>query len=230
MREVCTILLVDDHEIFRQGLRALLEGYPDLSVVGDAADGPEALERARALRPDLVLMDIRLTTVDGLRVTTQMKQERPETKVIILTSADGEPELVYKAIRAGATGYLAKMAGIDELVRAIRSAVDGDVAVAPAALNSLFSYLSSNAATEVDSAEPTVSLSAREGEVLALVAEGLSNRQIADRLSISENTVNSHVRNILSKLNLDNRVQAATYIMKMRQADSTKGVQASPTR
>lgn len=222
-----TVLLVDDHEVFREGLRALLAGYSDISVVGDAADGPASIEKARALKPDLILMDVSLPTGDGIQATAQIKLALPETKVLILTTAADDPELVYKAIRAGASGYLAKTTGIDELVKSIRSAARGEVVVASGALNSLFSYLGHQSAVEVCPAETPGTLSAREEEVLAHIAEGLSNRQIADRLSITENTVNSHVRSILGKLNLENRVQAAAHAVRTKRSEANKQTRSS---
>jgi len=218
MAESCRLLIVDDQMVFRQGLRALLEICPDVTVLGDAADGLEALQKAREFRPDIILMDVKMPRCDGLQATSLIKQELPEVKVIILTVHGNEPELVYQAIKAGAVGYVSKTSGIDDILRAIRSVTRGEAVVASPALTSLVAFIGHSSDNPSSQPWPADALSPREQEVLDLVAQGLSNRQIAHKLCISESTVHSHLHNILDKLHLANRVQAAAYALTLKQA------------
>ena len=215
--DACRILIVDDHIMFRQGLRALLEGFPGLVVVGEAADGLEALEKARHLRPDVVLMDIQMPVCDGLQATLNIRREMPQSKVIVLTVHGDDPDLIYQAIRAGAIGYVPKLSDIDDLVRTIRLVRDGQASIVSPALTSLVTFIGNAADSRRDALSLLETLSSREREVLDLVAEGNRNRQIAARLCISESTVRSHLRNILDKLHLANRVQAATLALAAKQ-------------
>ncbi len=216
MPEPHRLLIVDGQTLFRQGLRALLDLYPDLAVVGDAASVAEAHRCARELRPDVILMAAELPDGDGLEVTSHIKRELPQARVIILAHHEGEPELVYRALKAGAIGFASRVGGIDDLVGAIRSVAKGQAVVSSSALTNLVAYIGRTASAPLaEDAYPAESLSPREQEVLALVAAGLSNRQIADKLSISESTVHSHLHSILGKLNLANRVQAAAYVLSL---------------
>lgn len=209
--------------MFRQGLRALLEDSPDLIVVGEAANGLEAVEKARELRPDIVLMDIQMPVCGGLEAVAILRDQLPTAKVIVLTVHGNDPDLVYRAIKAGAVGYVPKLSDIEDLVKTIRVVASGQAAIAPNSLTSLVAFLSAAQERPIETSSPVEKLSTREQEVLDLVAQGKSNREIGDILCISESTVRSHLHNILGKLELTNRVQAATYAMNLRQADGKGG-------
>lgn len=197
------VLLVDDHVVVRAGLSALIEGEPDLEVVGEAGDGPTALRLGVALRPDVVLMDLRLDDsaggMDGVVTTAALLDALPGLSVVILTSYGTRPD-VLRAMAAGARGYVLKAGPPDELFRAIRTAAAGGVGLAPQAAD----YL----AREV--AAPRVALSGREVEVVRLLAEGLSNRAIGSALFLSEATVKTHLVRVYRKLDADNRAAAVT--------------------
>ena len=185
------LLIVDDHEVVRRGLRVFLADDPDIEIVGEAADGLQALEVARHLRPDVVLMNLVMPRLDGIGATTVIRQELPETEVVMLTSMlDDEP--LIAAMRAGAIGYLLKNTTVEELRRAIKAAAVGQVQLTPAATTRLMREVRASAA-----AEP---LTERETEVLRLVAQGYANKAIAERLGIGEQTVKSHVHSLLRKL------------------------------
>ncbi|MDX1689073.1 MAG: response regulator transcription factor [Candidatus Promineifilaceae bacterium] len=200
------VLLVDDHSVVRQGLRMFLELDPELEVVGEARDGAEAVRRARQLQPDVVLMDLLMPEMDGIEATTMIRREMPDIEVIALTSVL-EDEKVYSAIRAGAIGYLLKNTEADELCRAIKAAAAGQVQLSPAAAARLM--------RQVRAPEAPDELTPRELEVLRLLAEGLANKEIARQLSIGEKTVKTHVSNILSKLGVLSRTQAALQAVRM---------------
>jgi NarL family two-component system response regulator LiaR len=193
------ILIADDHGIVRQGLRMYLQLDPDLEVVGEASDGKDALEQALRLRPDIVLMDILMPVMDGLQATTAIRRALPDTEVIALTSVLDDA-IIHQTIRAGAIGYLLKDTGSDELCRAIHAAQAGQV------------QLSRQVALRMtaDHDEDVLqTLTGRELDVLRLVAQGCSNKEIALKLSIAEKTVKAHVGSILSKLGASSRTQAA---------------------
>lgn len=196
------VLIVDDHEIVRQGLRAFLDLDPALEVVGDAADGTEAVLLAQRLRPDVVLMDLVMPELDGVAATDAIRRELPETKVLVLTSMleDGS---VSGAVRAGAIGYLLKDTRATELRQAIKAAAAGQVQLSAQAAARLV--------RKVGSPAPAEALSEREVDVLRRLARGLANKQISRDLCIAEKTVKSHVSSILSKLGLRSRTQAALY-------------------
>ena len=208
------VLLVDDHSVVRQGLRMFLELDPDLEVVGEARDGAEAVRRARELQPDVILMDLLMPGMDGIEATMAIRREMPDTEVVALTSVL-EDDKVYGAIRAGAIGYLLKNTEADELCRAIKAAAAGQVQLSPAAAARLMH--------QVRAPEAPDELTPRELEVLRLLAEGLANKEIARELSIGEKTVKTHVSNILSKLGVLSRTQAALQAVRMGLVDLDAG-------
>ena len=196
------VLITDDHGVVRQGLRMYLGLDPELEVVGEAANGEEALQMARELAPDVVLMDLLMPVMDGIAATGMIRAELPEVEVIALTSVL-EDVSVSGAVRAGAIGYLLKNTEAEDLGRAIKAAADGQVQLAPEAAARLM--------REVRAPESPEALTERETEVLKLVAHGKANKQIARELSIDESTIKSHVHSILSKLNVKSRTQAALH-------------------
>jgi DNA-binding NarL/FixJ family response regulator len=200
------ILIVDDHSVVRQGLRMFLGLDAELEVVGEAANGAEALEVARQLTPDVVLMDLLMPVMDGVTATAAVRRELPDTEVIALTSVL-EDASVTGAIRAGAIGYLLKDTGADELRRAIKAAAAGQVQLSPQAAARLM--------REVKAPDSPEALTERETEVLRLLAQGLSNKEIAHTLVIGEKTVKTHVSNILAKLGVPSRTQAALYAVRV---------------
>jgi DNA-binding NarL/FixJ family response regulator len=198
------VLLVDDQTLVRTGFRLILGSEPDIEVVGDAADGQEGIEQGRRLRPDVVLMDIRMPKVDGIEATRRVTKDSPATKVVILTTYDLD-EYVFDALRAGASGFILKDAPPDQLVNAVRVAAGGDALLAPSVTRRLVEEF----ARRKPRAElPLAELTARELEVLKLMARALSNAEIANRLVVSEGTVKTHVARILDKLDCRDRVQA----------------------
>ncbi len=209
------LFLLDSRSMFRQGLRVLLERVPDLAVVGEATSGGEAIEQVRRLQPDLVLMGLYPPGHDYLQAASNIRRELPQTKIIVLTVDGSDPDLVYRAIRAGARGCLAQDSGIDELVHTIRQVARGQMALAPQSLDSLVTFIT-QPEHSIGHSRVSVRLSTREQEVLELVAQGLIDRDIADRLCISESTVRRHIHNILDKLQLTNRVQAAAFVLTSR--------------
>lgn len=207
--DVLRILLVDDHLLFRKGLARLLDTQPDLEVIGEAADGLEAVERARALRPDLVLMDISMPTSDGFEATRRIKAQMPGVLVVMLTVSGDEADLA-EAVRCGADGYLLKDLLPEALFQQLRGLAAGEAPLSRAMTGKLFHQL---AQRSQPTAQPTTAsaLSARESQILALVVNGYSNQEIADELGIARNTVKNHLRSILAKLGVKNRAHAAAY-------------------
>lgn len=204
-----TVLLTDDHAIVRQGVRAFLETQPDLKVVGEAASGEEAIQLCELLAPDIVLMDLLMPGMGGVEATRRVKAISPRTQVIVLTSYH-EDEHVLPAIRAGALSYLLKDAAAGEIATAIRKAAVGEVTLSPAiAVQMMKAVTGERRAAEASAHESP--LTPRELEVIRLIADGLSNTEIAEKLFLSEKTVKSHVSNILAKLHVSDRTQAAVY-------------------
>ncbi|MEM7530957.1 MAG: response regulator transcription factor [Chloroflexota bacterium] len=203
------ILIAEDHHLIREGLVKLLETEEDLEVIGQAVDGVEAVLKARSLKPDVILLDLMMPRKNGIEAIVEIKAENPEARILVLTSFSDDDK-VFSAIKAGALGYLLKDVSPDELVQAMRDVYHGESSLHPAIARKLIRELNRpSTLPPVD--EP---LTEREVEVLMLVARGLSNQDIADSLVISERTVRTHVSNILSKLHLANRTQAALYALK----------------
>ena len=200
------ILIVDDHSVVRQGLRMFLSLDPELEVIGEAADGAEALKKAHELKPDVVLMDLLMPVMDGITATGIIRRELPDTEVIALTSVL-EDSSVIGAVRAGAIGYLLKDTQADELRRAIKAAANGQVQLSPKAAARLM--------REVRAPDSPETLTERETEVLRLLAQGKSNKEVAQALTIGEKTVKTHVSSILSKLGVPSRTQAALYAVRI---------------
>lgn len=205
------VLIADDHKLFRQGLKSLMKTREDwVEVVAEASTGREALELVEELHPDVVLMDIYMPEGDGLETTGQIRQRFPKTNVVMLTSSE-EDEHLYQAVQLGAAGYLLKSLDADELFNLLEGVMHGEAAMTRAMAAKL---LRGVARRSVNADRGEESLTERELVVLRLVASGASNAQIAEELCISINTVKSHLRSILEKLQLDNRTQAATYAVQ----------------
>jgi DNA-binding NarL/FixJ family response regulator len=208
---VTTLVIVDDQGMVRAGFRSLLEGEADLEVVGEAANGEEALDVVRRLRPDVTLMDIRMPVLDGLAATRTLVEEGVPTRVLVLTTFDLD-EYVFEALRAGASGFLLKDAPAEELASAIRVVSAGDSLLAPGVTRRVIDAFVRRAPTPSRAADPALSrLTPRELEVLGLLARGLSNSDIGQRLFVSEATTKTHVSNVLGKLGLRDRVQAVIF-------------------
>ena len=208
------VLIVDDHALFRRGLQMVLKQEPDIEVVGEAADGHEAVGKAQELMPDVILMDVRMPKRSGIEATEKIKELLPHVKILMLTISDEEADL-YEAIKAGASGYLLKEISIDEVADAVRSVWAGQSRISPSmAAKLLTEFAAMSKRADERQQLPAPRLTDREMEVLNLVAQGLNNRDIAKELFISENTVKNHIRNILEKLHLHSRMEAVVYAVR----------------
>ena len=205
------MLIVDDHAVVREGLRTFLDLQDGLEVVGEAGDGAEAVEAARRLEPDVVLMDLVMPRVDGVQAMRELREDVPGARVIVLTSFLDDDRLL-PAIRAGAAGYLLKNVQPQELARAVRTAHAGEALIDPAVAARLVGALADGAPAQ----ERADQLTAREREVLELIGRGLSNKRIALQLGVAEKTVKTHVSHVLAKLGVSDRTQAALYAARLR--------------
>ncbi|MFC2041002.1 response regulator [Chloroflexota bacterium] len=209
------VLIVDDHTLFRRGIAAVLANQEGVEVVGEAADGLEAIEKAKEIVPDVILMDLNMPRCSGLDAIQVLQAEMPQVNVLVLTVSEMETDL-FAAVKFGARGYLLKKAEPEELVHAIHQIAQGGVIVSPLMATKLLAeFKELTTGVEIEPVkEESANLSPREDEVLRLVAQGATNKEIADSLFISENTVKTHLKSIMEKLHLANRSQAAAYAVK----------------
>jgi len=211
-----TVLIADDQALVRVGLRKILEAEPETSVVGEAGDGEDAVAETRRLRPDLVLMDIRMPVLDGIEATRQIVAAQPGTRVLILTTF-GLDTYVYDALRAGASGFMLKDAPPEEIAAAVRIVARGEALLAPAVTRAVIEEFARQQPTAASTPPPAIAeLTPREHEVFGLLARGMSNPEICEQLVISEATTKTHVARILQKLDLRDRVQAVIYAYETR--------------
>ena len=205
------VLLADDHHLFREGLANILTAQPDFEVIGEASDGLEATIKANQLSPELILMDVTMPVCDGLEATQRIKKDLPDVTIVMLTVSD-DNEKLFEAIRNGAQGYLLKSINSNEMLALVRGAVNGEAAITPILGGRMLEEFRRVSKRAVDlPAENSVSLTMREQEVLGLVAEGKTNKEIAQSLNVSIHTVKSHMRKILAKLQLEKRQEAVLY-------------------
>lgn len=210
MSDKIKILIADDHAVVREGLQALLLTEPDIEVIGEAKNGVEAVDKCRAFEPDVLLLDLVMPRMDGLETIEELRDKGCETRILVLTSF-AEDDKVFKAIKTGALGYLLKDSSPDELIRAIHSVHHGESWLHPTIARKLIQEINQTADTDDVLDDP---LTDREVDILKAVAKGMSNQEIADELIIGERTVRTHVSNILGKLHLANRTQAALYALR----------------
>ncbi|GAA0605226.1 response regulator transcription factor [Sporichthya brevicatena] len=220
--EPIRVLIADDHVLFRRGLEMVLSQESDFALVGEAADGEEAVRKAADLLPDVVLLDVRMPKLSGIEAAAAIKEVAPVAKIIMLTISDEESDL-YEAVKAGATGYLLKEISIEEVATGIRAVHEGQSLISPAMASKLLNEFASLIKKDPRSSNrvPAPRLTERELDVLRLVARGRNNREIARELFISENTVKNHVRNILEKLQLHSRMEAVFYAVREKLLDIT---------
>ena len=211
--ETVRVLLVDDHVLFRKGVASLLAQTKDLQVVGEAGNGEEALAKAKELMPDLVLMDISMPDCDGLEATRRIKAALPYVKIVILTVSE-EDQTLFEAIKSGAQGYLLKKIETQELFELLRGVSRGEAPISRAMAAKILSEFARQAKRGPEQPPPEERLTQREQEVLELLTKGNTNKEIAQALNISENTVKNHLKNILEKLHLENRVQAVVFALQ----------------
>jgi two-component system NarL family response regulator len=219
--EPIRVLVVDDHVLYRRGLERVLELEEDIVIVGEASDGAEAVARAEELVPDVVLMDVRMPRSSGIEACVAIREVAPSARIVMLTMSEEEADL-FSAVQAGANGYLLKDVPGEEIAASLRAVHGGQSLISPSMASHLlaeFAALSRRGAARDAAAVPAPRLTARELEVLRLVARGRSNRDIAGELFISENTVKNHVRNLLEKLQLHSRMEAAMYAVKEKLLD-----------
>ncbi len=215
--ETIRVLICDDHALFRRGLVMVLESEEGIEVVAEAEDGADALAKAEETAPDVILMDVRMPKMSGIEATRAIADLVPSAKILMLTVSDEEEDL-YEAVKAGATGYLLKEISIEEVANAIRAVVTGQSLISPSMASKLLSEFN-NLAKVAQQKVLAPRLTDRELQVLKLVAQGLSNREVAEQLFISENTVKNHVRNILEKLHLHSRMEAVVYAVREKLLD-----------
>jgi DNA-binding NarL/FixJ family response regulator len=215
------VAVADDHELFRRGLTMLLTVEDDIEVVGEARDGVAATELAASTAPDVILMDVRMPKRSGIEACLAIKEVAPTARIIMLTSSDEEADL-YDAVKNGASGYILKDSSIDAVAHAVRVVADGQSLISPSMAIKLLDEFKEMSRSEGQQA-PTPRVTARELEVLQLVAQGLSNREIGNRLFISENTVKNHVRNILEKLQVNSRMDAVMHAVREKLFDVPDG-------
>jgi DNA-binding NarL/FixJ family response regulator len=228
--DVIRVLIADDQALFRRGLWVVLGTENGIKVVAEAENGEEAVAMAQELAPDVVLMDVRMPRINGIEAARQISMDVPTTKILMLTVSDEEDDL-YEAIKAGANGYLLKEISVEEVAEAIRAVVQGQSLISPSMASKLLNEFNSLARKAEERQQyPAPALTSRELEVLKLVARGMSNREIADQLYISENTVKNHVRNILEKLHLHSRMEAVIYAVKERLLDIRDEEEGRPVR
>jgi DNA-binding NarL/FixJ family response regulator len=204
------VLLVDDDDLMRAGLKAVLSSDETVEVVGEAGNGRAAVEQVRALRPDLVLMDVRMPDLDGIAATREVLAASPDVKVVILTTFE-QDDYIFGALNAGASGFLLKRTGPEELLAAIQTVAAGDSLLSPSVTRTVIDRMAHQPTPEIGTAHLLEELTPREREVLSLLARGLSNSEIASELVIEESTAKTHVRRILMKLRLRDRVQAVIF-------------------
>ncbi|MDQ1829420.1 two-component system response regulator NarL [Massilia scottii] len=212
--EPIRVLLVDDHSLFRSGIRSLLQRHAEFAVVGEAADGVEGIKRARQLQPDVVLLDLNMPGMSGVETLQLMRQDCPDTAIVMLTVSEESHDLAT-ALRAGASGYLIKNIDTDYLLRALRRAAAGETVVAEAMTGKLVAQLQAGGPDDAPASELD-KLTPREKEILESLARGESNKCIARNLDLAESTVKIHVQNVLKKLKLASRVQAAVFAVEHR--------------
>jgi DNA-binding NarL/FixJ family response regulator len=219
---VVRVLVVDDHALFRRGIVLVLEGEDDIEVVGECVDGEAAVQEAAALAPDVVLMDVRMPGGGGIEATRRLAEVAPASRVLMMTVSDEEDDL-YEAVKAGATGYLLKEISVEAVAEAVRGVVRGQTLITPSMASKLIAEFNHLSRQAEERQPPPPRLTERELEVLGLVARGLTNREVAEVLVISENTVKNHVRNILEKLHLHSRLQAVVYAVRQKILDLDEG-------
>ncbi len=219
--EPIRVLIADDHELFRRGLRMVLEDEDDILITGEAGDGQTAVTMAQEQAPDVVVMDVRMPSLSGIDATQRIKEAQPGTRILVLTISDEEDDL-YEAIKAGASGYLLKEISIDEIGAAVRAIHGGQSLISPSMASKLLDEFAAMIRKEEAKEQvPAPRLTPREMEVLQQVAKGMNNREIAKVLFISENTVKNHVRNILEKLHLHSRMEAVVYAVREKLLEIT---------
>ena len=204
------VLLVDDHALFRKGIASLLKDIKQLEIVGEAGNGRDALEKARTLKPDIIIMDVEMPEMNGVEAVKHIKEELPECKVVMLTISDDDDSL-FNSIKNGAEGYLLKSMDPDNLLEEVRGLMRGETALSKSVASKILTEFASICRKHRHINFEKFDLTEREAEILSLVAEGVTNKEIAINLSITENTVKNHLCNIMKKLHLQNRVQLATF-------------------